>query len=70
MNPAASKPAARSSLARVSIRSVVALISVAAPSCASSPAVAKPIPSGLPAPVITATRSDKSNAAGMGIPRS
>jgi hypothetical protein len=31
MNPAASKLAARSSLARVSIRSVVALISVAAP---------------------------------------
>jgi hypothetical protein len=32
--------------------------------------VAKPMPSGLPAPVTTATRPDRSNAAGMGIVRS
>jgi hypothetical protein len=32
--------------------------------------VAKPMPSGLPTPVTTATRPDRSNAAGMGIVRS
>ena len=70
MNPAASKPALRSSLTLSWIRAVVALIITAAPSSASSLAVAKPMPSGPPAPVTTATRPDRSNAAGMGIVRS
>ncbi len=70
MKPAASKPAARNSPALASIRPVVALIITAAPSCARSPAVAKPMPPGLLAPVTTATRLDRSNAAGMGIVRS
>ena len=48
---------------------VVALIITAAPSSASSTAVAKPMPSGPPAPVTTATRPDRSNAAGMDIVR-
>ncbi len=68
--PAASKPALRSSLTRSWIRAVVALIITAAPSSASSLAVAKPMPSGLPAPVTTATRPDRSNGVGMGIVRS
>ena len=68
--PAASKPALRSSLTLARIRAVVALIITAAPSSASSLAVAKPMPPGLPAPATTATRPDRSNAAGMGIARS
>ncbi len=70
MNPAASKPALRSSLTRSSIRALVALTITAEPSSASSLAVAKPMPSGLPAPVTTETRPDRSNAAGRGISRS
>ncbi len=68
--PAASKPPPRSSLTRSWTREVVAPIITAAPSSASSLAAAKPMPSGLPAPVTTATRPDRSNAAGMGIARS
>lgn len=63
-NPAASKPALHSSLALSSIRAVVAVIITAAPSSASILAAAKPMPSGLPAPVTTTTRPDRSNAAG------
>src|SRR5216683_532635 len=68
--PAASKPAVRSSVTLSWIRAVVAAIITAAPSSASRLAVAKPMPSGLPAPVTTATRLDRLNAAGMGIVRS
>src|SRR6266702_2635890 len=70
VTPATSNPARRSSLTLSWTRAVVAPIITAAPSSASSRAVAKPIPSGLPAPVTTATRPARSNAAGMGIPRS
>jgi hypothetical protein len=68
--PAASKPAARNSLTLSWTREVVALIITAAPSPASSRAAANPMPSGLPAPVTTAARPDRSNDAGMAMARS
>jgi len=68
--PAASKPALRSSPTLSWIRAVVALIITAAPSSASSLAVAKPMPSGPPAPVTKATRPYRSNDDGIGIIRS
>jgi len=64
------RKAPRSSLTLSWTRAVVALIITAAPRSASSRAVAKPMRPGLPAPVIIATRPDRSNAAGMGIARS
>jgi len=65
--PATSKPVLRSAVTLASILAVVALIITAAPSSASSLAVAKPMPSALPAPVTTATRPDRSNTTGIGI---
>ena len=55
-------PAARSSRTRSSIRAVVAVTTTWAPMPPSIPAVAKPIPEGLPAPVISAILPDRSNA--------
>src|SRR5215211_545535 len=55
-----SAPSARSSLARVSMRSVVDVIATRAPRRASRRAEAKPIPDSLPQPVTRAARPAKS----------
>src|SRR5579875_1430010 len=63
--PTASIPPARNSAARSCARSVVAPSAIAAPRPPSSRQAAKPMPSGLPAPVTIATLPLRSNASGI-----